>query len=226
MEITILMPCLNEAKSLAFCVNEAKSALERLGLEGEILIADNGSTDGSPEIAREAGARVVSIAERGYGAALIGGIRAARGRYVIMGDADGSYVFSEIDPFVEALREGNDLVVGNRFRGGIQKGAMPPSHHVGVRFLSLIARWRFHAPVGDFHCGLRGFDREKSLALDLRCGGMEFATEIIGKFAWSGARITQVPTPLRKDLREGGRPHLRTIRDGFRHLRIILFCPK
>lgn len=219
-EFTILMPCLNEAEALPFCIGEAADCIRRLGLDAEILIADNGSTDGSPEIARQHGARVVSVAERGYGAALLGGIRAARGEYIIMGDADGSYDFGRLEPFVSALRRGNALVVGNRFRGGIQPGAMPALHRLGVPALSALARWRFKAPVGDFHCGLRGFHRESALDLDLRCPGMEFATEIIAAFARSGAEICEVPTVLRRDLRSG-KPHLRTFRDGWRHLKYI-----
>ena len=219
-EFTILMPCLNEAESLAFCIGEARTAIERLALDAEILIADNGSADGSPEIARTCGARVVTVAEKGYGSAVLGGIRAAGGRYILMGDADGSYDFSRPDLFVDALRAGNALVVGNRFLGGIENGAMPRSHRIGVPLLSALARARFHAPVGDFHCGLRGFERQRALELNLRCPGMEFATEMIAKFAESGARVCEVPTVLRRD-RRGRRGHLRTVRDGFRHLRYI-----
>ena len=222
VEFTILMPCLNEIHGLAFCIEEAKDCIRRLGLDAEILIADNGSTDGSPQIAEQLGAKVVYVAERGYGAALLGGIHAARGRYIIMGDADGSYDFGHLDAFVEKLREGNALVMGNRFRGGIEPGAMPFSHHIGVRLLSVLARVRCHTTVGDFHCGLRAFDRERALELKLQCPGMEFATELIVHFAQSGARIAEIPTPLRKDLR-GGRSHLRTVRDGLRHLYFILF---
>ena len=222
VEFTILMPCLNEAHGLAFCIEEAKDCIQRLGLDAEILIADNGSTDGSPQIAEQMGAKIVFVEQKGYGAALLGGIHAARGRYIIMGDADGSYDFGHLDSFVEKLREGNALVMGNRFRGGIEHGAMPFSHHIGVRLLSVLARVRCHTTVGDFHCGLRAFDREKALELELQCPGMEFATELIVRFAQSGARIAEIPTPLRKDLR-GGRSHLRTVRDGLRHLYFILF---
>lgn len=221
MEFTILMPCLNEAASLAFCIREAQGYLQSRGLDGEVLIADNGSTDGSPDIARRLGARVVPVPRRGYGAALLGGIRASAGRYVIFGDADGSYDFGGLDPFVDALRAGNVLVVGNRFLGGIQPGAMPPSHRLGVPALSALARWRFRAPVGDFHCGLRGLDRAAALALDLGCPGMEFSTELIAAFAGSGGKICEVPTPLRRDLRDG-KSHLRTVPDGWRHLKYIL----
>lgn len=222
VEFTMLMPCLNEAHGLAFCIAEAKDCIQRLGLDAEILIADNGSTDGSPQIAKQMGAKVVHVEQKGYGAALLGGIHAARGRYIIMGDADGSYDFGHLDAFVEKLREGNALVMGNRFWGGIEPGAMPFSHRIGVRLLSALARVRFHTTVGDFHCGLRAFDRERALELKLQCSGMEFATELIVRFAQSGAKIAELPTPLRKDQR-GGRSHLRMVRDGLRHLYFILF---
>ena len=220
MEFTILMPCLNEAATLAYCINEARSCIERLGLDAEILIADNCSADGSASIARENGARVVTVEEKGYGAALMGGIMAAEGRYVIMGDCDGSYDLAHLDAFVDALRGGAALVMGDRFRGGIEKGAMPLSHRWGVPLLSALARWRFKTSVRDFHCGLRGFDRQAALKLGLTCPGMEFATEMIARFARSGGRIEQVPTVLRRDMRPG-KPHLRTVRDGFRHLMFI-----
>lgn len=221
-ELTILMPCLNEEKTIAFCVNEAKKYIEESGIDAEILIADNNSTDRSREIAEEYGARVISVTEKGYGNALIGGIKAAEGKYVIMGDCDMSYDFYHLGGFVEKLREGYGLVMGNRFTGGIEKGAMPFSHrYLGVPVLSLLGKIRFRTSVGDFHCGLRGFDREKALALGLSCGGMEFATEIIGKFSLSGEKIAEIPTPLRKDGR-GGPSHLNTIRDGWRHLKYII----
>jgi len=220
-EFTFLMPCLNEENSIAFCIEEARRFIESSGLSAEILIADNGSEDASREIALRHGARVVEVEDKGYGATLIGGIRAAHGKYIVMGDSDGSYDFSAAEPFVSALRGGCDLVVGNRFRGGIERGAMPPLHRIGVPALSLLARWRFRSPVGDFHCGLRAFDREKALSLGLRCKGMEFATEIIAAFSKSGAAVCEVPTPLRRDLR-GRKSHIRTFRDGFRHLKYIL----
>lgn len=222
MEFTFLMPCLNEEKSLGFCINEAKSAIERLGLCAEILVSDNGSTDGSVKIALDNGARVVSTPEKGYGSALMGGIKAAKGDFIIMGDCDGSYDFAHPDLFIDELRCGAKLVVGNRFSGGIEKNAMPLSHYMGVCFLSALARLRFKTDIFDFHCGLRAFDRKTALKLGFTCTGMEFATEIIAKFARSGEKTAQVPTPLRKDLRNG-RSHLRTVRDGFRHLKFILF---
>ncbi len=221
-ELTILMPCLNEEKTLSFCIGEAKEFLRRSGVSGEILIADNGSTDNSRALALSLGARVVEVAEKGYGSAIIGGINAACGKYIIMGDSDGSYDFINLEDFVEKLREGYALVMGNRFAGGIEKGAMSWLHKIGVPALSLIGRIRYKTKVGDFHCGLRGFDRERALSIGLSCGGMEFATEIIGKFARSGAKICEIPTILRRDKR-GHASHLRTFRDGWRHLKLILF---
>lgn len=223
MELTILMPCLNEAVTVRACVAEAKAYLASREISGEVLVADNGSTDNSPMLAEAAGAKVICVAETGYGNAVRGGIRAAEGRYIIMGDCDGSYDFSGLDPLVAALREGNDLVVGNRFLGGIQKGAMPFLHrYAGVPFLSWIGRLRFGQKIGDFHCGLRGFSRESAQKLNFCCSGMEFATEIIGRYADANLRITQIPVPLRKDLR--GHPgHLRAVRDGLRHLFLICF---
>lgn len=218
MEFTILMPCLNEEKTMGECIRQARRGAEKLGLSYEILIADNGSDDNSREIAEKCGARVVVVPEKGYGSALIGGIKAARGRYVIMGDCDLSYDFTNLEGFVSGLREGADLVMGNRFKGNIEKGAMPFMHrYFGVPLLSFMGRVRFKTNVGDFHCGIRAFDREKALALGLSCNGMEFATEIIGKFAMSGAVIKEIPADLRCDGRNG-RSHLRSIRDGFRHL--------
>lgn len=224
VEFTILMPCLNEEKTIAACIREAKSYIEKMGLSAEILIADNGSTDDSQKIAVQNGARVTVVEKKGYGNALIGGIRAARGTYVIMGDCDLSYDFSKLDGFVEKLREGYELVMGNRFAGGIEKGAMPFSHQFfGVPFLSWAGRIRYNVSVKDFHCGLRGFCRQRALELNLSCPGMEFATEIIGRFAKSGAKIAEIPVRLRRDGRNG-KSHLRTIPDGLRHLRYILFC--
>ena len=221
LEFTILMPCLNEERSLAFCINEAKSFISNHNLKAEILIADNGSCDSSIEIARQNGARVISVHEKGYGSALIAGIRAAKGKYIIMGDSDGSYDFGDLKPFIDALRSGHSLVVGNRFKGGIEPRAMPLLHHLGAPALSTIARWKFRCPVRDFHCGLRAFRKDDALRLGLQCTGMEFATEIIAAFSMSGAKICEVPTVLRKDLR-GKKSHLRTFRDGLRHLKFIM----
>ncbi|TCO64484.1 glycosyltransferase family 2 protein [Actinocrispum wychmicini] len=221
-ELTIVMPCLNEAETLATCIRKAQGYLERSGVDGEVLIADNGSTDGSQEIARGLGARVVDVAAKGYGNALMGGIRAARGTYVIMGDADDSYDFSSLEPFVAKLREGYDLVMGNRFKGGIEPGAMPPLHkYLGNPVLSFIGKLFFKAPVTDFHCGLRGFRREAILRIGLHTSGMEFASEIVVKSCLSGLRIAEVPTTLKKDGRSRP-PHLRSWRDGWRHLRFLL----
>ncbi|CAN5166600.1 glycosyltransferase family 2 protein [soil metagenome] len=226
VELTILMPCLNEAETLATCIEKAKGYLARSGVVGEILIADNGSTDGSQEIARGLGARVVDIASKGYGNALIGGIEAAKGTYVIMGDADDSYDFSSLDGFVERLRAGDELVMGNRFRGGIEPGAMPPLHkYLGNPVLSWIGRVLFRSPIKDFHCGLRGFNRQSMLDLHLQATGMEFASEMVVKSTLGGLRVREVPTTLKKDGRSRP-PHLRSWRDGWRHLRFLLiFSP-
>jgi glycosyltransferase involved in cell wall biosynthesis len=227
LELTILMPCLNEAETLATCIRKAQSFLERTGISGEIVVADNGSSDGSREIAIAEGARVVPIAQRGYGAALAGGIDAARGRYVVMGDADDSYDFANLDAFVAALRGGSQLVMGNRFTGGIAPGAMPPLHkYLGNPVLSFFGRLFFRAPIRDFHCGLRGFEREAIRGLNLRTTGMEFASEMVVKATLSGLRIAEVPTTLSKDGRSRP-PHLRSWRDGWRHLRFLLiFSPR
>jgi glycosyltransferase involved in cell wall biosynthesis len=226
-ELTILMPCLNEAATVGRCVSKARGFLERAGIAGEVLVADNGSDDGSPALATGAGARVVAVAERGYGAALAAGIAAARGRYVIMGDADDSYDFTRLEGFVEKLREGYPLVVGNRFKGGIHPGAMPWLHrYLGNPVLSFIGRLLFPARVGDFHCGLRGFDRDAVRTLELRTKGMEFASELVVKAALARWRIAEVPTTLHPD-RRGRAPHLRSWRDGWRHLRfLLLFSPR
>ena len=210
LELSIVIPCLDEAATIAHVVRTARDSIERLGIAGEIVVADNGSTDGSQALAHEQGARVVRVAERGYGSALAGGIAAARGRYVIMGDADGSYDFGGLEPFVEQLRGGYDLVVGNRFRGGIESGAMPWLHrHLGNPVLPLIGRRFFGTACGDIYCGLRGFDRTKILALDIRARGMEFAIEMVVKATMQNLRVTEVPTTLATDA-EGREPHLRT----------------
>jgi glycosyltransferase involved in cell wall biosynthesis len=226
-ELTVLMPCLNEAETIGTCVEKAMRSLERAEIDGEVLISDNGSTDGSQEIAEKLGARVIHASERGYGAALKAGIAVARGRFVIMGDADDSYDFTALDPFVEKLREGNDLVMGNRFRGGIEKGAMPFLHrYFGNPVLSFLGRLFFKAPVGDIYCGLRGFDRDAIRGLALTASGMEFANEMVVKSTLQGLRIAEVPTTLSPDGRSK-RPHLRTWRDGWRTLRFLLmFSPR
>ncbi len=221
-ELTVLMPCLNEAETIAACIGKAQRFLAGANISGEVLIADNGSRDGSREIAEKLGAHVIRVADRGYGAALIGGIEAANGRYVIMGDADDSYDFSALMPFVERLRDGSDLVIGNRFKGGIAPGAMPfLHHHLGNPALSWIARLFFRTGVEDTQCGLRGFNRRRIQALNLRTTGMEFATEMLVRSALAGYRIDEVPTTLSKDGRSRA-PHLRTWRDGWRHLCFLL----
>ena len=227
IELTILMPCLNEAETLAICIEKALGFLRRSGISGEVLIADNGSSDGSQEIAARLGARVTHVPEKGYGAALIAGIAAARGRYVIMGDSDDSYDFSVLDPFIAKLRDGFDLVMGNRFKGGIAPGAMPPLHrYLGNPVLSTIGRIFFASPIRDFHCGLRGFSRDAMMAMELRAPGMEFASEMVVKATMRGLRIAEVPTTLSPDGRSRP-PHLRSWRDGWRHLRFLLiFCPR
>ena len=222
VELTVLMPCLNEAETLESCIRKARSYLERSRVVGEILIADNGSTDGSQEIARRLGARVVDVEMRGYGAALFAGASVARGRYVIMGDADDSYDFSNLDPFVDALRKGNDLVMGNRFMGGIGPGAMPwKNRYIGNPVLTAIGRLFFSCPARDFHCGLRGFSVDAFRRMDLRTTGMEFASEMVIKATFAGMRIVETPTTLSKDGRSRP-PHLRPWRDGWRHLRFML----
>jgi glycosyltransferase involved in cell wall biosynthesis len=222
LELTILMPCLDEAETVATCVRKARAFLERTGIAGEIIVADNGSSDGSPDLAREAGAQVVRIPRRGYGRALLGGMEAARGRFVIMADADDSYDFSQLDAFVDALRAGHTMVIGHRFRGGIRRGAMPLLHrYLGNPVLSFIGRLFFSARIGDFHCGLRGVDRKAALRLGLTAPGMEFASEMIVKAALAGWRIGEVPTVLSPAGRSRA-PHLRSWRDGWRHLRFLL----
>jgi glycosyltransferase involved in cell wall biosynthesis len=221
-EFTILMPCLNEAETVATCVGKALAFLARAGIAGEVLVADNGSTDGSAALAEHAGARVIAVKERGYGAALRAGIAAAQGRFVIMGDADDSYDFARLDAFVAKLRGGCDLVVGNRFAGGVAPGAMPFLHrYLGNPVLSLIGRMLFHPGVGDFHCGLRGFRRDAILGLDLRTSGMEFASEMVASAALARLAIAEVPTTLAVAGRSR-RSHLRTWRDGWRHLRFLV----
>jgi glycosyltransferase involved in cell wall biosynthesis len=226
-ELTILMPCLNEAETIASCIRKAFGFLTRFAIDGEVLVADNGSTDGSQDIARTLGARVIVIGQKGYGAALNGGINAAQGRYVIMGDADESYDFSQLAPLLEALRRGADLVMGNRFKGGINAGAMPFLHrYLGNPTLSFLGRLFFNNRIGDFHCGLRGFNADRVRSLHLITTGMEFASEMVVRASLAGYRIDEVPVTLAADGRSR-RPHLRTWRDGWRHLRFLLiYSPK
>jgi len=226
VEVSILMPCLNEAETIDVCVRKARGYLESHGISGEVVVADNGSTDGSQSLATKAGARVVHVPNAGYGAALAGGIQAAHGNIVIMGDADDSYDFTALDPFVEKLRAGYDLVMGNRFLGGIKEGAMPRMHrYFGNPVLTGIGRLLFRVPLGDFHCGLRGFRRDSIMSLALTSPGMEFASEMVVKATLRNLRIAEVPTTLSPDGRSRP-PHLRSWRDGWRHLRfLLLFSP-
>lgn len=226
VEVSVVIPCLNEANSLAYCVDKAVEAFRKVGLSGEVVVADNGSTDGSIRIAEEHGARVIHVPERGYGAALRAGIAAARAPYIIMGDADDSYDFSEVPRFVEKLRGGCDMVMGNRFRGGIQPGAMPPLHqYFGNPGLTALLNLFFHVGIGDSYCGMRGFTRELYNRLDVRSSGMEFALEMIIKSGQIGAKISEIPIVLWPDKR-GRPPHLRSFRDGWRSLRfMLLYAP-
>ncbi len=229
-EISIVMPCLNEEKSLEACIHEAIDAIEKSGVTGEVVVADNGSTDNSVNIALNAGARVVNVKSRGYGSALQGGIDGSRGKFVLMGDADGSYDFGELPGFLKLLQEGNDLVMGCRLpKGGgtIEKGAMPWKHRwIGNPVLSGLGKLFFQSPVVDFHCGLRAFRRDAILSLDLQTPGMEFASEMVIKAQLQGLKIGQIPITLRCDKRSAP-PHLRSFRDGWRHLRfMLLYSPK
>ena len=225
-ELSIVMPCLNEAETLAICIEKAQNFLNRENIVGEILIADNGSTDGSQKIAKNLNATVINVDSKGYGSALRGGIEAANGDYVIMGDADDSYDFSNLMPYLSKLREGFDLVMGNRFKGGIEKGAMPFLHkYLGNPVLSFIGRLFFKTNIGDFHCGLRGFSKEAYYKMELKTTGMEFASEMIVKASLINLKIAEVPTVLSKDGRSRP-PHLNTWRDGWRHLRfLVLYSP-
>jgi glycosyltransferase involved in cell wall biosynthesis len=230
-ECSIVMPCLNEAETIEACIRKAKLGLERAGVRGEILVADNGSTDGSVEIAMRCGARVLHVRERGYGSALASGIAAAQGRWVIMGDADDSYDFSEIKSIVEKLRDGAELVMGCRLPqggGSVLPGAMPWSHRwIGNPMFSFMARFMFHSPVNDVYCGLRGFTKEHVQSLELRCRGMEFATEMIIKSSLRRSKIAEAPIILHPDGRKAHAPHLKTYRDGWRTLRLFLiFSPR
>ncbi len=221
-EVSVVLPCLNEISTVGTCIEKAWGALREAGVIGEIVIADNGSTDGSQDLARSLGARVVAVEEKGYGAAVMGGIRAARGTFVIQADADDSYDLARIEPFIARLREGCDLVIGNRFRGGIEPGAMPfLNRYLGNPVLSTIAGLLFGRAAGDFHCGLRGMRRATMLELNPRGAGMEFATEMIALALMAGVRVSEIPTVLRKDGR--ARPsHLRPWRDGLRHVILML----
>ncbi len=226
-ELTILMPCLNEAETLETCISKAKKFIKANNINGEVLIADNGSTDGSQDIAKENGAIVINVKEKGYGSALLGGINKANGKYIIMGDADDSYDFLKLEEFLSKLRQGFDVVMGNRFKGGIAPKAMPWLHkYIGNPILSYLGRLFFNIPCKDFHCGLRGFNREKIIQLNLRTTGMEFASEMVVRSALSHLKITEVPTTLSPDGRTR-QPHLRTWRDGWRHLCFLLmYSPK
>jgi len=227
IEVSVVMPCLNEAETLENCILKAQRAMREANISGEVVIADNGSTDGSVEIAERLGARVVNVRAKGYGNALMGGIAAASGTYVVMGDADDSYDFGHIPRFVEELRKGVDVVMGNRFRGGIEPGAMPFLHkYLGNPVLSAVGKLLFKSPVGDFHCGLRGFSRTAFARMGLRTTGMEFASEIVVKASLLGMSFAEVPTSLSPDGRSRA-PHLRTWRDGWRHLRfLLLYSPR
>jgi len=217
IEFTFILPCLNEEKSLPFCINEISESIKKYNLNAEILVSDNGSVDDSIKIAKDLGARVTICKDKGYGNVLINGTKNAKGKYCFMGDSDGSYDFSHLDEYIKYIREGYDLVVGNRFSGGIEKNAMPLSHKLGVKFLSWYANLFFKTPIKDFHCGLRVYNRESILKLNLSSPGMEYASEMIIKSKINGLKMKEVNTVLRKDLRND-KSHLKTIRDGFRHL--------
>jgi hypothetical protein len=226
IEVSVVMPCLNEARTVGRCVDKARRALKEMGVNGEVVVADNGSTDGSQDIARAHGASVVSVDRRGYGSALQAGISAAHGRYVIMGDADDSYDFAHLQPFVERLRQGDDLVMGNRFQGGIRPGAMPWSHRfIGNPVLTGVLNLFFHSPIHDAHCGLRAFRKDAYVRLGLTTLGMEFASEMVVKACLNHQKMSEVPIVLHPDGRDRP-PHLRSFRDGWRHLRfLLLHCP-
>jgi hypothetical protein len=226
LEVSVIMPCLNEARTVGRCVNKARTCLERIGVRGEVIVADNGSSDGSQDIARANGARVVAVEKRGYGSALQGGIANARGKYIVMGDADDSYDFSILEPFLQRLRQGDELVMGNRFKGGIRPGAMPWMHrYIGNPILSGILNLFFRTPIGDAHCGLRAFRKDAYERLNLTTPGMEFASEMVVKASLNKQKISEVPIVLHPDGRDRP-PHLRSFRDGWRHLRfLLLLCP-
>jgi glycosyltransferase involved in cell wall biosynthesis len=227
LEVSVIMPCLNERATVGTCVKKAQDTIRLLGIQGEVVIGDNGSTDGSQQIANDLGARVIAIEKRGYGAALLGAIAAARGKYIVMGDSDDSYDFTQLGSFVSKLREGYDLVMGNRFKGGIRPGAMPLLHrYLGNPVLTSIGQLFFKSPISDFHCGLRAFRKDSIEMLQLQTEGMEFASEMVVKATLFGLRLGEVPTTLSPDGRDRA-PHLRTWRDGWRHLRFLLmYSPK
>jgi len=222
ISVSAVMPCLNEEETLAFCINKAQSAFKRLNIAGEVVVADNGSTDQSVQIAESLGARVVHQSEKGYGAALTAGIVGARGEVVVIADADDSYDWESLGDFVHKIEEGNDLVMGNRFRGGIEAGAMPWHHrYFGNPVLSFVARVVCRAPIGDFHCGMRAFTKSGFERMQLHTTGMEFASEMVISSARNGLKIAEIPTKLYPDKRTRP-PHLRSLRDGWRHLKFIL----
>lgn len=219
-EYTFILPCLNEEKTLEYCIKEIQKCIKDKKLNAEILVSDNNSTDNSVKIAQKNGARVVICKEKGYGAALINGTKNAYGKYCIMGDSDGSYDFYNIDEFIKGLNNEYELIVGNRFKGGIKKDAMSLSHKIGVKLLSTFANLLFHTPIKDYHCGLRAYKKDSIENLNLTHKGMEYASEMIIMAKINNLKMLEVPTTLRKDLRDR-KPHLRTIRDGFRHLKLI-----
>ena len=222
-ELTILIPALNEEKTIENCIKKANKFLLENSIDGEVLVADNGSIDKTIEIAKNLGTRIVSVKEKGYGNALINGSKEANGNYTIMGDADDSYNFLEIMPILEKLRDGYDFVIGNRYKGKMEKGAMPFSHkYIGTPIISWIGRMKYKVDIGDFNCGLRGYDTKKVNALNCKCGGMEYATEMIIKVKKANLKMTEIPINFYKDGREK-KPHLKTFQDGFRHLRILLY---
>jgi glycosyltransferase involved in cell wall biosynthesis len=227
LEVSVVLPCLNESETLGICITKAQECLARLGIPGEVLVADNGSTDSSREIATALNARVVDVPIKGYGSALWAGFKAAKGQYIIMGDADDSYSLDDLEPYIRELRKGSDLVMGNRFAGTIHKGAMPWLHkYIGNPALSFIGRILFKSNIRDFHCGMRGLNRNRILELNLHTSGMEFASELVVKAIFAKYTITEVPTDLKQDGRSRA-PHLRTWRDGWRHLRFLLsYSPK
>lgn len=221
IKLTILLPVLNEERTIATCIEKAKKFIARNSIDAEILIADNDSTDNSCEIAASMGARIIHVKERGYGSTLIHGIREAKGEYIIMADSDDSYDLENLEEFYEKLEEGFELVMGNRFKGGIEKGAMPFLHKIGVPILSWVGRIVCNSKIGDFHSGIRGINKESFLKLNLECTGMEFASEMVVKAEKSNLKITEVPTTLKKDGRNR-KPHLKTFSDGYRHLKFLI----